>query len=123
MKGKKPMREYEAKLNELEEKYQKCRTKGPAFMASVYEKKIQRAREDIDSVFAETGKRIYNSGDFREVPGQRAKAILDEMEQIRFERKNYKNDILDHKNMIDEAQGSLVSMGAYGEESRKLPLQ
>ncbi|MBQ3697236.1 MAG: hypothetical protein II883_04895 [Spirochaetales bacterium] len=115
-----PMRDYETRLNDLEQKCQKYRSKGPALLASVLEKKIQKTREEIDSVFAETGKRIYNSGDFREVPGQRAKAILDEMEQIRSARKNYKNDILDHKNMIDEAQGSLVSMGVYGEESRKL---
>ena len=115
-----PMRQFESKMADLNAKYEKYSTKGPRFMAGIYEKKINRARTEVDEVFAETGKRIYNSGDFREVPGHRAKAILDEMEQIRFARKNYKNDILDHKNMIDEAHGSLVSMGAYGEESRKL---
>ena len=115
-----PMREYETRMSALNQKLEKYSTKGPRFMAGIYEKKVSRARGEVDAVFAETGRRIYNSGDFREVPGHRAKAILDEMEQIRFARKNYKNDILDHKNMIDEAHGSLVSMGAYGEESRKL---
>ena len=115
-----PMREYEQKLNDLTAKLEKCRTSGPAFMASVYEKKIEKLRLSMDSVFGETGRRLYNSGDFREVPGQRAKGILDEMEQIRFAKKNYKNDMLDHKSMIDEAQGSLRSMGAFGEEHRKL---
>jgi len=115
-----PMREYEARMADLKEKYEKYRTKGPALMAGLYEMKIQKARGEVDAVFSETGRRIYNSGDFREVPGPRAEAILDEMEQIRAARKNFKNDILDHRNMIDEAHGSLVSMGAYGEENRKL---
>ena len=115
-----PMRNYEAKLRELESKYERYSASGPKLMASVYEKKIEKFRAGLDSVFAETGKRIYNSGNFREVPGQRAKAILDEMEQIRFAKKNYKNDILDHKSMIDEAHDSLMSLGVYGEENRKL---
>lgn len=115
-----PMQEYEKRIGELNAKLEKCRTSGPAFMASVYEKKIEKLRLSLDSVFSEVGRRLYNSGDFREVPGQRAKGILDEMEQIRFMKKNYKNDMLDHKNMIDEAQGSLRSMGAFGEEHRKL---
>ena len=115
-----PMREYERKLEELGAKLDKYRASGPAFMVSVYEKKMDKLRMGLDSVFGETGRRIYNSGDFREVPGQRAKGILDEMDQIRFAKKNYKIDILDHKSMIDEAQGSLRSMGAFGEESRKL---
>ena len=74
----------------------------------------------LDSIFMETGRRIYNSGNFRDVPGQRAKTILDEMEAIRFAKKNYKNDILDHKSLIDEAHGSLDSLGATGDENRKL---
>ena len=115
-----PMREYERRLEELGAKLDKYRASGPAFMVSVYEKKMDKLRMGLDSVFGETGRRIYNSGDFREVPGQRAKGILDEMDQIRFAKKNYKNDILDHKSMIDEARGSLRSMGAFGEESRKL---
>ena len=115
-----PMREYEARMADLNAKYERYRTKGPSIMAGMYEKKIRKARGEVDAVFSETGRRIYNSGDFREVPGHRARAILDEMEQIRAARKNYKNDILDHRNMIDEAHGSLVSMGAYGEENRRL---
>ncbi|MBO6049239.1 MAG: hypothetical protein J6P33_05625 [Spirochaetales bacterium] len=115
-----PMREYEKKLGDLEIKFKRFSEKGPKIMASLYEGKIAKARGTLDSVFAETGRRIYNSGNFREVPGERAKAILDEMESIRFAKKNYKNEILDHKSMIDEAQGSLMSLGAYGEENRRL---
>ncbi len=115
-----PMREYEKKLDELYLKSEKFRESGPKLMATLYEKKMEKLKLTLDDVFTETGKRIYNSGDFREVPGQRAKGILDEMEEIRFAKKNYKNDILDHKNMIDSAQGSLKVLGAYGEENRKL---
>ncbi|MBO4409576.1 MAG: hypothetical protein J5775_02375 [Spirochaetales bacterium] len=115
-----PMREYEKKLDSYYAKYEKYKAAGPGFMASLYEKKMENLKETLDDVFTETGRKIYESGNFREVPGQRAKAILDEMEQIRFAKKNYKNDILDHKSMIDEAQGSLVSIGALGEENRKL---
>ncbi len=115
-----PMRDYESRMRDLESKYERYASSGPKLMASVYEKKIEKLKTGLDAVFADTGKRIYNSGNFREVPGQRAKAILDEMEQIRFAKKNYKNDILDHKSMIDEAQGSLMSLGVYGEENRKL---
>ena len=111
-----PMREYEQKIADLNAKLEK--TSG--FMSGVYEKKLEKLRLSLDSVFSETGRRIYNSGDFREVPGQRAKGILDEMDEIRSAKKNYKNDMLDHKSMIDEAQGSLRSMGAFGEENRRL---
>ena len=115
-----PMREYEQTLADLNSKQEKSSTNGPGFMASVYEKRIEKLRLSLNSVFSETGRRIYNSGEFRELPGQRAKGILDEMDQIRFAKKNYKNDMLDHKSMIDEAQGSLRSMGAFGEENRRL---
>lgn len=115
-----PMREYEQKIADLNAKLEKSSSSGPGFMASVYEKRLERLRLSLDSVFSETGRRIYNSGDFREVPGQRAKGILDEMDEIRSAKKNYKNDMLDHKSMIDEAQGSLRSMGAFGEENRRL---
>lgn len=115
-----PMREYEKKISDLNAKLEKSSSSGPGIMAGVYEKRLEKMRQSLDSVFAETGRRIYNSGDFREVPGQRAKGILDEMDQIRFAKKNYKNDMLDHKSMIDEAQVSLRSMGAFGEENRKL---
>lgn len=115
-----PMREYEKKLDVYYSKYEKYKASGPGLMASFYENKMEKLKATLDSVFTQTGRRIYESGNFREVPGQRAKAILDEMEQIRAAKKNYKNDILDHKNMIDEAQGSLVSIGAFGEENRKL---
>ncbi len=115
-----PMREYEKKLDELYKKSEKAKEGGPKLLATIYDKRMERMKLSLDDVFTETGKRIYNSGDFREVPGQRAKGILDEMEAIRFAKKNYKNDILDHKNMIDEAQGSLKVLGAYGEENRKL---
>ena len=115
-----PMREYEKKLSGLESKYERHSSKGSKLMASLYERRIGKLKGSLDSVFAQTGKRIYDSGNFREVPGERARAILDEMEHIRFTRKNCKNEILDHKNMMDEAQGSLMSLGAYGEENRRL---
>lgn len=115
-----PMREYEKKLDGLYQKSERFMEKGPKVLAGIYQKKMENLKLTLDDVFAETGKRIYNSGDFREVPGQRAKGILEEMEAIRFAKKNFKNDILDHRNMIDSAQGSLKVLGAYGEEHRKL---
>ena len=115
-----PMREYEKKLDGLYQKSERFMEKGPKVLAGIYQRKMENLKLTLDDVFAETGKRIYNSGDFREVPGQRAKGILEEMEAIRFAKKNFKNDILDHRNMIDSAQGSLKVLGAYGEEHRKL---
>lgn len=115
-----PMHEYEKHVKDLEERHQKCLAENKNFAASVYERRLRRYTRKLNDVFTQTGRRIYNSGDFREVPGQRAKGILDEMEQIRFMKRNYKNDILDNKNVIDEAQGSLRTLGAYGEENRKL---
>ena len=47
-------------------------------------------------------------------------AIAAAVGKARAEQTNFKNDILDHRSMIDEAQGSLRSMGAFGEENRKL---
>ena len=115
-----PMRVYEEKLRVLEQKRSRFQTAKKTLRVSILDKKVERLKGSLNEVFAETGERIYKSGDFRDVPGERARAILEEMEQIRFAKKNYKNDILDHRNMIDEAQGSLKNMGAFGEESRKL---
>lgn len=115
-----PMRDYEKNLEKCYAKAEKFEKSGPKFMASVYKKKMEKMKGSLDSIFMETGRRIYNSGNFRDVPGQRAKTILDEMEAIRFAKKNYKNDILDHKSLIDEAHGSLDSLGATGDENRKL---
>lgn len=115
-----PMREHEKRLEAFTQKRDKYAATGSKMMASFYDNRIKGLMANLDEVFADTGRRIYNSGDFREVPGQRAKGILDEMEQIRFMKKNYKNDILDNRNAIDEAQGSLRTMGAFGEENRRL---
>lgn len=115
-----PMKDYESKLESLNAKLSKYNSDGPRFMSSIYEKKVEKMKANLDDVFVEVGKRIYKSGDFREVPGQRAKAILDEMEDIRLAKDNYKNAILDQKSAMNQAQGSLQSMGAYGEESKAL---
>lgn len=114
-----PMREYEKKVSELETKLQKI---GPEsrFLRPIYEKKLEALRKSLDSVFAQTGKKLYDSGDFREVPGERAEEILAEMEEIRLMKRNYKTTLKDQASIVDQAQGSLVSMGAYGEEGRKL---
>lgn len=114
-----PMREHEARMEECRRKLEKA-GEGPSILRTIHEKKLEKLTMAMDEVFTAVGKRIYESGNFRDVPGQRAKALLDEMERIRFARKNYKNDIVDHRTAINEAQGSLVSMGALGEENRKL---
>ncbi len=114
-----PMRDYEKKVSELEEKIKQV---GPEsrFMGPFYEKRLQKLKNSVDVVFAQTGKKIYDSGNFREIPGERAGEILAEMEDIRYMKRNYKSNLKDQKTMVDEAQGSLVSMGAYGEEGRRL---
>lgn len=114
-----PMREYEKKVSDLEEKIKKT---GPdsRFLRPFYEKKLESLKSSLDSVFAQTGKKLYDSGDFREVPGERAQEILAEMEEIRLMKRNYKSTLKDQASIVDQAQGSLVSMGAYGEEGRRL---
>ena len=114
-----PMREYEKKVADLEAKIAKA---GPEsrFMGPFYERKLQSLKKSVETVFLQTGKKLYNSGNFREIPGERAGEILAEMEDIRYMKKNFKSTLKDQKTLVDEAQGSLVSMGAYGEEGRRL---
>ena len=114
-----PMRDYEKKVSDLETKIEKL---GPEsrFLKPFYEKRLESLKKSLDSVFAQTGKKLYDSGDFREVPGERAQEILAEMEDIRLMKRNYKSTLKDQESIVDQAQGSLVSMGAYGEEGRKL---
>ena len=114
-----PMRDYEKKVSDLEAKIEKT---GPEsrFLKPFYEKRLEILKKSLDSVFAQTGKKLYDSGDFREVPGERAQEILAEMEDIRLMKRNYKSTLKDQESIVDQAQGSLMSMGAYGEEGRKL---
>ncbi len=114
-----PMREYEKKVSELESKIEKMSPES-RFLKPLYEKKLETLKKSLDSVFAQTGKKLYDSGDFREVPGERAQEILAEMEDIRLMKRNYKSTLKDQASIVDQAQGSLVSMGAYGEEGRRL---
>ncbi len=114
-----PMQEYEKKVSDLKAKIEKA---GPEsrFLAPFYKKRLEILNKSLDSVFAQTGKKLYNSGDFREVPGEKAQEILAEMEDIRLMKRNYKSTLKDQESIVDQAQGSLMSMGAYGEEGRKL---
>lgn len=114
-----PMREYERRVKECEDKIAKA---GPdsRIIGAIYGRKLGKLKKNLDSVFAQTGMKLYKSGDFREIPGDHAKEILDEMEHIRLMKRNFKNTLLDQKSMVDGAQDSLMSMGAYGEEGRRL---
>ena len=114
-----PMRDYEKKVAELEDKIKKYGSDS-RFMGPFYTARLNNLKKTLETVFTQTGKKLYNSGNFREIPGERAAEILAEMEDIRFMKRNYKSNLKDQKSMVDEAQGSLVSMGVYGEEGRKL---
>jgi len=134
-----PMREYERKVKEYEDKIAKAgsdskttgskmadsktagsKTVGSRIVCAVYGRKLDKLKKNLDSVFAQVGMKLYKSGDFRELPGDHAKEILDEMESIRLMKRSFKNTLLDQKSIVDGAQDSLMSMGAYGEEGRRL---
>jgi len=114
-----PMREYERKVKDYESRINKAGSNSK-IISVLYGRKLEKLKRNLDSVFSQVGHRLYKSGNFRELPGSRAKEILDEMESIRFMKRNYKNKLLDQKSIVDEAQDSLMNMGAYGEEGRKL---
>ena len=114
-----PMREYERKVKDYENRINKVGTKSK-ILNILYSKKLESLKKSLDSVFSQVGHKLYKSGDFRELPGSHAKEILEEMEQIRSMKRNYKNKLLNQKTIVDEAQGSLMNMGAFGEEGRKL---
>lgn len=84
--------------------------------------KIQKMKRKRVDVYLEVGKKIYGSGDFRKVPGERAQIILMQMDEIRLLKKNYKKDIKDRQKEIYQAQNSLQDIGAKGEEARKLKM-
>lgn len=119
-----PMREYERKVKECEDKIAKAgpdsKMAGSKIIGAIYVRKLEKLKKNLDSVFAQTGMKLYKSGDFREIPGDHAKEILDEMEHIRLMKRSFKNTLLDQKSIVDGAQDSLMSMGAYGEEGRRL---
>ncbi len=114
-----PMREYERKVQDCEKHIAKAGADS-RFIGPLYNKKLERIKKSLDSVFSQVGHRLYKTGNCRDLPGEHAKDILSQMEQIRFLKRNCKNTLLDQKSMVDGAQDSLMNMGAYGEESRKL---
>lgn len=114
-----PMREYERKVQDCEDHIAKAGSES-RIIGPLYNKKLERLKKSLDSVFYQVGHKLYKSGNFRDLPGDHAKDILSQMEQIRFLKRNYKNTLLDQKSIVDGAQDSLMNMGAYGEESRKL---
>lgn len=129
-----PMREYERKVKECEDRIAKAgpdskmagskvvgsKLVGSKIACAIYGRKLDRLKRNLDSVFAQVGMKLYKSGDFKELPGDHAKDILDEMEHIRLMKRSFKNTLLDQKSIVDGAQDSLMSMGAYGEEGRRL---
>ncbi|MCF0237162.1 MAG: hypothetical protein HUK24_01075 [Sphaerochaetaceae bacterium] len=115
-----PMEEYDKKLESLNKKLLKLGPDGSPLLVSIWERKIDKHKKTLDNVFIQTGKKLYASGDFRLVPGERAKVILDEMEELRLLRKNLKNNIQDQRTLKTQAQSSLENMGALGEENRRL---
>ena len=114
-----PMREHEKKVQDCEKHIAKAGVDS-RIIGPLYNKKLEKLKKSLDSVFYQVGHRLYKSGNFRDLPGEHAKDILSQMEQIRFLKCNYKNTLLDQKSIVDGAQDSLMNMGAYGEESRKL---
>ena len=114
-----PMHDYERKVKECEDRIAKAGSNS-RLVGAIYERKLRRLKKGLDGVFAQTGAKLYKSGDFRELPGDHAKEILDEMEHIRMLKRSCKNTLADQKSVVDGAQDSLMSMGVYGEEGRSL---
>lgn len=116
-----PMREYERKVDDCNGRIAKSgHGPGSRLVVAIYARKLDRLKKSLGSVFYQTGARLYKSGEFRELPGDRAKEILDEMDSIRTLKRNFKNTLKTQKSMVDGAQDSLMNMGVYGEEGRSL---
>lgn len=109
--------EYEKKLQKLEAA-RASHTSG--LMSKVSDGKIAKHKETLNDVFYETGKRILDSGELEMVPGQRAQAVIAEMEEIIELKKNYTGKINESKSIISEAHEELKGMGAYGDEAKAL---
>lgn len=117
-----PVKDYEKKLASLENKRASLGDKASQFSISSIERKILKHRSTLNDVFFETGKRLLNSGDYKLVPGQKALAIIQEMEEVKNLKKNYRGLIRESESNITKAQGELKNMGAYGEESKMITM-
>lgn len=115
-----PVRDYEKKLASLENKRANLGDKASQFAISTLEKKIARHKATLNEVFFDTGKRLINTGDYRLVPGQKAQSLIQEMEEVKNLKKNYRGLIKESETNITKAQGELKNMGAYGDESKML---
>lgn len=115
-----PIRDYEKKLASLENKRANLGEKASQFAISSLEKKIARHKSTLNEVFFDTGKRLINTGDYRLVPGQKAQSLIQEMEEVKNLKKNYRGLIKESETNITKAQGELKNMGAYGDESKML---
>ncbi len=115
-----PVRDYEKKLASLENKRANLGDKASQFAVSTLEKKIAKHKATLNEVFFDTGKRLINTGDYRLVPGQKAQSLIQEMEEVKNLKKNYRGLIKESETNITKAQGELKNMGAYGDESKML---
>lgn len=115
-----PVRVFKKKLVALETKRASLSEKASQFAVSSIEKKIAKHKATLNEVFFETGKRLLSSGNYKLVPGQRALAIIHEMEEIKNLRHNYHGLIKKSETNITKAQGELKNMGAYGDESKTI---
>ncbi|MCR4675927.1 MAG: hypothetical protein K5634_01700 [Sphaerochaetaceae bacterium] len=118
----KPFIEYEKNLKDIEDKLDSSRNSSWRGQGSlpyrILERKLERYRSSINSIFSECGKRLYNSNALGRLPGERATEISSEIFEIKEKRKNYRKKIGDAKTSITRAQESLKGMGvsAAGEE-------
>lgn len=112
--------EYEKKLEKLESTKASRTNSSAQFLAKVTDGKIQKLRETLNDVYYDTGKQIINDGFIDMVPGQRAKAVVAEMDEILRLKSSYSGMIKDSESEISKAHEDLRNMGAYGEETKAL---
>ncbi len=113
----KPYIEYEKRLRDLESKVEADKeSKIGNLVSTLRKKKAEKYRQSLDSVFAECGKRLYNSTALGHIPGVRAEEICKEILEIKEQKKNYRKSLGDTKSDISKTQESLKVMGVLGEE-------
>ena len=100
--------DFEDTINKLIEKRDSYGSDAPGILVRIADRRIEKCKEGINGIFIDTGKKLLaHVKILKSMDNARIRAILEELETIRSNRKNFKSIIKSRQKSFSDASDSL----------------
>ena len=100
-------RTFDAELQKRIAKRDSMDASKPSFLISIAERRVEAMKNNINSIFYETGKKLLTSENFKELQNERVQAITDELELLKAKGRNYRSIVKDSEDSKEVVRNSL----------------